>query len=96
MPPMNAHATAVIDTKFVNSVPYTMVSLRNARRVPPMAAIDADSVNANSLAPGTLIPSAAAARSFVRTASRRRPLRPRRMLATIRASTTKKARQTMA
>ena len=50
--------------------------------MPPSAAIAEANEKANSLATITLMPSAAAARSLVRTAIRRRPLRPRRTLAT--------------
>ena len=50
--------------------------------MPPRAAIADANENANSLATITLMPSAAAARSLVRTAMSRRPLRPRRTLAT--------------
>ena len=50
--------------------------------MPPSAAIADANENAKSLATITLIPSAAAARSLVRTAISRRPLRPRRTLAT--------------
>ena len=49
---------------------------RNARTMPPSAAIADANENANSLATITSIPSAAAARSLVRTAISRRPLRP--------------------
>ena len=55
---------------------------RNARTMPPSAAIAEANENAKSFATITLIPSAAAARSLVRTAISRRPLRPRRTLAT--------------
>ena len=50
--------------------------------MPPSAAIAEANANANSFAAMTLMPSAAAARSLVRTAISRRPLRPRRTLAT--------------
>ena len=50
--------------------------------MPPSAAIAEASANAKSLAVTMLMPSAAAARSLVRTAIRRRPLRPLRTLAT--------------
>ena len=55
---------------------------RNALTMPPRAATADASANAKSLAFITSIPSAAAARSLVRTAIIRRPLRPRRTLAT--------------
>ena len=55
---------------------------RNDRTMPPSAAIAEANEKAKSLATITLIPSAAAARSLVRTAISRRPLRPRRTLAT--------------
>ena len=58
-----------------------MVSWRKARKHPPTAAIAAPSPNANSFAPATLIPRAAAARSLSRTATSRRPIRPRRAFA---------------
>ena len=65
--------------------------------MPPTAAMPADSANAYTLAPGTLMPSAAAARSLVRTASSRRPDRPRRMFATISADQRRRGTmQTMA
>ena len=47
---------------------------------PPTPAIAAPSPNAYSFAPTTLMPSAAAARSFVRTATSLRPARPRRQV----------------
>src|SRR5262249_45392432 len=54
---------------------------------PPTAAIAAANPNAYSLAPNTPMPSAAAARSFVRTAISRRPARLHRRFATSSAST---------
>jgi hypothetical protein len=56
----------------------------------------AETAKAYIFAPGTLIPRAAAARSLVRTASSRRPERPRRMLATIRDTSASATMQTMA
>ena len=44
--------------------------------MPPTAAMDPASANAYSLTPVMLTPTAAAARSFVRTAKSRRPIRP--------------------
>ena len=55
---------------------YVIDVLRKASRMPPSAAIAAESPNAYSFTPGTLMPSAAAARSFVRTAIIRLPTRP--------------------
>ena len=55
---------------------------RNARTMPPRAAMGAARANANSFATMTSMPSDAAARSLVRTASSRRPLRPRLTFAT--------------
>ena len=73
-----------------------MTSLRKASSTPPIAAMPADTANAYILAPGTLMPSAAAARSLVRTASSRRPDRPRRMLATISDTRARTTMHTMA
>ena len=65
--------------------------LVKAITMPPTAAIAADSPNAYSLAPRTEMPSAAAARSLVRTATKRRPVRPRRTLLTTSVRITRQA-----
>ena len=63
--------------------------------MPPSAAIPAESPNAYSFTPGTLMPSAAAARSFVRTAIIRLPTRPRRTLPTTSVATSRQPRAKM-
>ena len=63
---------------------------RKANRMPPSAAMAEANEKANSLAAITSIPRAAAARSLVRTAMSRRPLRPRRTFDT--AHTANRAR----
>ena len=58
-------------------------------RMPATAASPADTANAYSFTPNTEMPSEAAARSLVRTASSGRPVRDRRRLATSSARSTK-------
>jgi hypothetical protein len=65
-----------------------MLGSRNTSRIAPSDAIAAATANANSFAVGTLMPSAAAARSLALTAISRRPLRPRRMFETINTQST--------
>ncbi len=73
-----------------------ITSWRNEYSTPPTAAIPADRAKAYTFTPGTLIPRAAAARSLVRTASRRRPVRPRRTFDTIIAIRAKNTMETAA
>ncbi len=71
---------------------YPIEVLLKAIRTPPTAATAAESANAYSLTPATFTPRAAAARSLVRTAMRRRPVAERRRFATISPMTTKTTR----
>ena len=95
MPPTTAKPTKTIDWKLAKDV-KTMESLRNAIRIPPRAAIAEDTAKAYSFVATTRTPSEAAARSLVRTARRRRPVRLRRRLATTRAASTNATRHTSA
>ena len=87
MPPITAYCTSSTEP----TTPYwpnpTFV-WRNDNRTPPVAAIPAATAKAYSLTPTTLMPSDAAARSLLRTASIREPTRPRRRLAAISPTTT--------
>ena len=64
--------------------------------MPATAAMPAATAKAYSFTPTTLMPSDAAARSLVRTAMSRRPVRERRRLATTRPSATNAPRHTSA
>ena len=73
-----------------------MTCARKPTRIPATAASPADTAKAYSFTPNTEMPSDAAARSLVRTAISRRPVRDRRRLATSRARSTKHTRLTAA
>ena len=87
IPPITASPTRTIESELKLHVEKSLDRLRNAYRMPPSAASAEAKPNAYSFALTTLIPSAAAARSFVRTAINRRPTRPRRTFATRSAAT---------
>ncbi len=81
MPPTTAYWISRIEPNTLYCVNCTL-GWRIDSSTPPSAAIADATENAYTFAPTTPTPSDAAARSLLRTASRRAPTRPRRMLAT--------------
>ena len=92
IPPRYANAKIVSDAMLPKVSPVTEPKLY-PDSAPPRPATKAATPNASILVPDTLMPTAAAARSFDRTASIWRPVTDRRRLTTTRPSTTTTIRQ---
>ena len=88
MPPTTAYWISSTEPNTLYCVNCTFV-WRIDSSTPPSAAIAAATANAYTFAAMTLTPSDAAARSLLRTASRRAPTRPRRRFATSRPTITR-------
>ena len=91
MPPTTAYWISSTEPNTLYCVNSTFV-WRIESNTPPSAAIAAATANAYTFAAMTLMPSEAAARSLLRTASRRAPARPRRRFATSTATSTSTTR----